>query len=159
MTNFEPTYFEELDISKENYEDFTVNSSYLEELNLEENYEEDFTINLSYLKQLDLEENYKEEFTISPIVLESAQALLHDDESENSNLDKIESDSYNELLLGLDDERNIEIKKKASPMGEKPGQEILYSCSEVKNNKNQLENPSSYKDYFEALPTAIHNFF
>ncbi|CAG8590705.1 16645_t:CDS:2 [Gigaspora rosea] len=44
-------------------------------------------------------------------------------------------------------------------MGEKIGKEILDSRSEIKNNKNQLENPSSYEDYFEALPTIIRSFF
>ncbi|KAF0357359.1 hypothetical protein F8M41_014657 [Gigaspora margarita] len=49
--------------------------------------------------------------------------------------------------------------KKALVMGKKLGKEILNSCFEIKNNKNQLENPSSYKDYFEALPTIIRSFF
>ena len=48
---------------------------------------------------------------------------------------------------------------KASTMGEKLGKEILYSRPEVKENMSQLENPSSYEDYFDALPNIIRTFF
>ncbi|CAG8753362.1 19873_t:CDS:2, partial [Cetraspora pellucida] len=48
---------------------------------------------------------------------------------------------------------------KASMMGEKLGREILYSCSEIKQNISQLENPSSYEHYVYALSIFIRNFF
>jgi len=46
-------------------------------------------------------------------------------------------------------------------MGQDLGKEILIlsSHSEIKQNINQLENPSSYKEYFNIMPNALTSFF
>ena len=49
--------------------------------------------------------------------------------------------------------------EKASMMGEKLGREVLFSHSEIQQNISQLENPSSYESYFNALPKIICGFF
>ncbi|CAG8619379.1 598_t:CDS:2, partial [Funneliformis mosseae] len=49
--------------------------------------------------------------------------------------------------------------EKASMMGEKLGKEVLFSHSEIQQNISQLENPSSYESYFNALPKIICSFF
>ncbi|CAG8670252.1 15695_t:CDS:1, partial [Funneliformis mosseae] len=49
--------------------------------------------------------------------------------------------------------------KKVLMMGEKLEREILSLCSEIQQNISQLENPSSYENYFEALPKIICDFF
>ncbi|CAG8500985.1 3602_t:CDS:2 [Scutellospora calospora] len=74
--------------------------------------------------------------------------------SNTSKLDALTSDAS---LLTI--EKPYLTLKKASVMGEKVGKEILYSRPEIKNNLNQLENPSSYNNYFEALPIIIRSFF
>ncbi|CAG8560531.1 11092_t:CDS:2, partial [Scutellospora calospora] len=48
---------------------------------------------------------------------------------------------------------------KASIMGERLGREVLRSYSEIKDNIDHLENPSSYENYFDALPNVICCFF
>ncbi|CAG8724995.1 550_t:CDS:1, partial [Funneliformis mosseae] len=49
--------------------------------------------------------------------------------------------------------------EKASMIEEKLGREVLFSRSEIQQNISQLENPSSYKSYFNALPKIICGFF
>ncbi|CAG8724626.1 2391_t:CDS:2, partial [Gigaspora rosea] len=44
-------------------------------------------------------------------------------------------------------------------MGERLGKEVLYSRSEIKKNISQLEDPSSYDNYINALPNIICSFF
>ena len=44
-------------------------------------------------------------------------------------------------------------------MGERLEREVLRSRSEIKDNIDQLENPSSYENYFDALPNVICSFF
>src|SRR6185369_4931757 len=44
-------------------------------------------------------------------------------------------------------------------MGQTLGRIILSSRSEIEQNMDQLEEPSSYKNYSEAIPSPLRNFF
>jgi hypothetical protein len=44
-------------------------------------------------------------------------------------------------------------------MGEKLGKNVLLSHPTIQKNISQLENPSSYENYFKALPETIYSFF
>ncbi|CAG8560499.1 1935_t:CDS:2, partial [Gigaspora rosea] len=54
---------------------------------------------------------------------------------------------------------HIVTPEKALKMSKKLEKEILSSHSKIKKNIDQLENPSSYENYFNSLPNTICNFF
>ncbi|CAG8448702.1 1590_t:CDS:2 [Scutellospora calospora] len=62
-------------------------------------------------------------------------------------------------LTIFSDKRFHITQEKALTMGKRLGNEILYLRSKIKKNVSQLENPSSYDDYINALPNIIFSFF
>ncbi|RHZ69143.1 hypothetical protein Glove_290g67 [Diversispora epigaea] len=64
-----------------------------------------------------------------------------------------------ELDALMKEKSHIETLEEASMMGEKIGKNVLFSHTKIQENINQLENPSSYESYYNALPGTIRCFF
>ncbi|CAG8456101.1 4877_t:CDS:2, partial [Cetraspora pellucida] len=63
------------------------------------------------------------------------------------------------LNLLMKEKFQIKNLKEASIVGENLGKNVLSSYSKIQENISQLENLSSYEDYFNALPKTICSFF
>lgn len=63
------------------------------------------------------------------------------------------------LKLGKVDLTYTATPEKPSVIGKALGKEIASSYSKIQENQKQLEEPSSYKEYCDALPGPLCNFF
>ncbi|RHZ80869.1 hypothetical protein Glove_131g84 [Diversispora epigaea] len=64
-----------------------------------------------------------------------------------------------ELDILTKEKFTIKTLEEASIIEEKLGKNILFSYPKIQENISQLENPSSYENYFNALPKTICYFF